>query len=44
VIEIAFGERQRFLDTQPGAPKDHDQATQVPQAVRFRACDQAATP
>jgi hypothetical protein len=29
VIEIAFGERQRFLDTQPGAPKDHDQATQA---------------
>jgi hypothetical protein len=29
VIEIAFGERQRFLDTEPGAPKDHDQATQA---------------
>jgi hypothetical protein len=29
VIEIAFGERQRFLDTQPGAPKDHDQAAQA---------------
>jgi hypothetical protein len=28
MIEIAFGERQRFLDTQPGAPKDHDHATQ----------------
>ena len=27
VIEIRFGKRQRFLDAQPGAPEDHDQAT-----------------
>jgi hypothetical protein len=27
VIEIAFGERERFLDAQPGSPHDHDQPT-----------------
>jgi hypothetical protein len=25
VIEIAFGERERFLDAQPGSLHDHDQ-------------------
>jgi hypothetical protein len=29
VIEIALDERQRFLDAQPRAPEDHDQATQA---------------
>jgi hypothetical protein len=29
VIEIGFGERQRFLDPQSGAPEDHGQATQA---------------
>ena len=29
LIEIDFGERQRFLDAQPGTPEDHDQATQA---------------
>jgi len=27
VIEIGFGERQRFLDAQAGSPEDQDQAT-----------------
>ena len=29
VIEIGFCQRQCFLDPQPGAPEDHDQATQA---------------
>ena len=29
VIEIGFGERQRFLDPQSGAPEVHGQATQA---------------
>jgi hypothetical protein len=33
VIEIGFGERKRFPDSQPGPPKDDDQATQA-SAVR----------
>jgi hypothetical protein len=26
LIEIALGERDRFLDAQPGPPHDHDQS------------------
>jgi hypothetical protein len=26
VIEIAFGESERFLDAQPGSPHDHDES------------------
>ena len=33
LVEIAFGERERFLDAQPGSPHDHDQSAQ-PAAVR----------
>jgi hypothetical protein len=33
MIEIGFGEGERFLGAQPGAPRDHDQAAQ-PAAVR----------
>jgi hypothetical protein len=36
VIEIALGKRKCFLDAQPGAPHDHDQAAQAP-AVRSLA-------
>jgi hypothetical protein len=33
MVEIGFGEGEGFLDTQSGAPQDHDQATE-PAAVR----------
>ena len=29
MIEIALGERERFLDAQAGAPQDHDQPAQA---------------
>jgi hypothetical protein len=29
VIEIGFGEAEGFLDAEPGAPEDHDQAAQA---------------
>jgi len=32
LIEVRLGERERFLDAQPGSPEDHDQAAQ-PAAV-----------
>ena len=41
VIEIALDERQRFLDAQPRAPEDHDQATQAFDSHEVRA---ATTP
>jgi hypothetical protein len=28
-IEIGLGERERFVDAQPSAPEDHDQAAQL---------------
>jgi hypothetical protein len=27
VVKVGFAERERFLDAQPRAPEDHDQAT-----------------
>jgi hypothetical protein len=36
LIEIGLGERECFLDAQPGAPQDHDQCAQ-PAAVRVVA-------
>ena len=33
LIEVGLAERERFVDAQPGAPQDHDQASQ-PLAVR----------
>src|SRR4051794_23605274 len=32
LMEVRLGERERFLDAQPGSPEDHDQAAQ-PAAV-----------
>jgi hypothetical protein len=29
VVEIGFGEAKGFLDAQPGAPEDHDQAAEA---------------
>src|SRR5215207_6958374 len=41
VVEMGFGEGQRFLDAQPGPPEDDDQATQASpvRAVAGRAHD-----
>jgi hypothetical protein len=36
VVEVALGQRECFLDAQPGAPHDHDQPAQAP-AVRSLA-------
>jgi hypothetical protein len=30
LIEIAFPERQRLLDAQPGSPHDHDESASPP--------------
>ena len=29
MIEIGFGEAEGFLDAEPGAPEDHDQAAEA---------------
>ena len=34
-VEVGLGERERFVDAQPGAPEHHDQPAQPP-AVRRR--------
>jgi hypothetical protein len=35
-VEVAFGERERLADAEPGPPQQHDQGA-GPQAVRFVA-------
>jgi hypothetical protein len=42
VIQIGFGERERFLDAQPCAPQDHDQAAQPPAVGRSPAARMTA--
>jgi hypothetical protein len=38
---IAFGERQSFLDAQPGAPRDHDQPAQATASERLSSSHSA---
>src|SRR4051812_9820281 len=36
LIEVRLGERERFLDAQPGSPEDHDQSAQPAAVGRHR--------